>query len=126
MSAKIYIIFGAVLGFVVYLVLSHQSPTSDIAMDNMSPDPKNGKYIYAAAGCASCHVEKGSQNKLLLAGGQAFASPFGTFYAPNVSMSKTYGIGAWNQGQFVNAVRTGLSPEGKHYFRPSHIHPIQK
>ena len=116
MSAKIYIIFGAVSGFVVYLGLPHQSQTSDIALDNMPPDPKNGEYIYAAAGCASCRVEKGSQNKLLLAGGQAFASPFGAFYAPNVSMCKTYGIGGWNQRQFVNAVRTGLSPEGKHYF----------
>ena len=116
MGAKVYIIFSPVLVLVVYLGLSQKSPILDITLDNMPHDPKNGEYICAAAGCASYHVEKGSQNKLLLAGGQAFASPFGTFYAPNVSVSKTYGIGGWSKGPFGNGVRTGLSPEGTHYF----------
>ena len=80
------------------------------------PDPINGKCIYTAAGCASCHIEKGSENKFILAGGQAFKSPFGTFYAPNVSMSKKYGIGNWTQSQFATAVRPGLNPKGQYYF----------
>ena len=82
----------------------------------MPPDPINGKYIYTAAGCASCHIEKGSENKFILAGGQAFKSPFGTFYAPNVSMSKKYGIGNWTQSRFVAAIHSGLNPKGQHIF----------
>ena len=69
---------------------SHQSPILDSSLANgIPPDPRNGKYIYTAAGCANCHIEKGSENKFILAGGQAFKSQFRTLYVPNVSMSKT-------------------------------------
>ena len=100
----------------VYFTLSHQSPILDGSLANGMPsDPINGKYIYTAAGCTSCHIEKGSENKFILAGGQAFKSPFDTLYEPNISMSKKYGIGNWTQSQFVTAVRSGLNPKGKHY-----------
>ena len=116
MISSKYIIFGAALAVAAYLALSHQSPKFDIALEDIKADPTNGEYVFTASGCASCHIEKGSQKKFILAGGQAFISPFGTFYAPNVSMSIENGIGAWTRAQFVTAVRSGLSPEGKHYF----------
>ena len=116
MRARKYIILFAAFGAAAYVTVSHQSPSFDFTLADMVPNSENGEYVYTAAGCASCHIEKGSQNKFILAGGQAFESPFGTFYAPNVSMSKTHGIGSWTQSQFVTAVRSGLSPEGQHYF----------
>ena len=116
MSATKYIVLSTNLLLVAYFILSHQSPNYDITLSDIAPDPVNGEYIYTAAGCASCHIKKGSENKFILAGGQAFVSPFGTFYAPNVSMSKQHGIGSWTQSQFVTAVRSGLSPKGQHYF----------
>ena len=116
MSARKYILAFAALGTATYFGVSYQNPSFDIALADMAPDLANGEYVYTASGCASCHIEKGSQNKFILAGGQAFVSPFGTFYAPNVSMSKIHGIGSWTQSQFVTAVRSGLSPEGQHYF----------
>jgi hypothetical protein len=119
MSVKTYIILGAVLGTAAYFGLPHQSLSFDDNLTNITPDPENGEYVYTAAGCASYHIKKGSENKFTLAGGQAFVSPFGTFYAPNVSMSKTHGIGRWTQSQFITALRFGLSPERKHYFPAS-------
>ena len=116
MRARKYIILFAAFGAAAYVTVSHQSPSFDFTLADMEPNSENGEYVYTAAGCASCHIEKGSQNKFILAGGQAFQSPFGTFYAPNVSMSKIHGIGSWTQSQFVTAVRSGLSPEGQHYF----------
>ena len=77
---------------------------------------ENGAYVSDAAGCVSCHMVKGSEDRLSLAGGQSFNTNFGVFYAPNVSMSVTYGIGDWTLDQFATAVRDGVSPEGKHYF----------
>ena len=31
-------------------------------------------------------------------------------------MDKVYGIGTWSEKDFANAVRHGVSPEGKHYY----------
>ena len=85
---------------------------------NMSDtgDPEQGRYIYIASGCASCHIEKGSSDKFTLAGGQNFVTDFGVFYAPNISMSKEHGIGNWSLDDFSNAVRQGINPQGQHYF----------
>ena len=43
-------------------------------------------------------------------------SPFGTFYAPNISPDPADGIGRWTEAEFVTAVTKGISPAGSHYF----------
>jgi len=53
---------------------------------------------------------------LQLGGGLAIGSPFGTFYAPNISQDPTDGIGRWSETDFANAVMKGISPDGAHYF----------
>ena len=58
------------------------------------------------------HVKK----SLLLAGETAFETQVETFYTPNVSMSKEYGIGEWFLEDFYRAIKLGQSPEGKHYY----------
>ena len=52
----------------------------------------------------------------MLSGGQRFASPFGTFIAPNISTDPTHGIGGWSLADFASAVTRGVSPQGRHYF----------
>jgi hypothetical protein len=54
-------------------------------------------------------------DRLMLVGGQSFSTPFGMFYAPNILMSKDYGIGEWTLANFATAVRQGVSPDGNHY-----------
>ena len=83
---------------------------------NLSGDVAAGERIYYAAGCGSCHAAPGSDDKLVLAGGKRFETPYGAFIAPNISMDTTQGIGAWSQLQFASAVLEGTSPEGSHYF----------
>jgi mono/diheme cytochrome c family protein len=53
---------------------------------------------------------------LMLGGGLAIPSPFGTFYAPNISPDPVDGIGRWTEADFVGAVTKGISPAGFHYF----------
>ncbi|WP_027518981.1 cytochrome c [Bradyrhizobium sp. WSM1417] len=80
------------------------------------PDLANGQVIFNAGGCASCHAVPDQPDRLRLGGGVAIKSPFGTFYAPNISSDPTDGIGKWSEAEFVNAVMHGVSPDGQHYF----------
>lgn len=74
---------------------------------------ERGKYIFDAAGCFECHTEKGGA---LLAGGSALRTPFGTFYAPNITPDPDHGIGKWSEADFIRALSEGKSPDGQHYF----------
>lgn len=80
------------------------------------PDIANGEVMFNAGGCASCHAVPEQSDRTRLGGGVAVKSPFGTFYAPNISPDPTYGIGKWTDTDFVNAVMRGVSPDGQHYF----------
>ena len=50
-----------------------------------TPDLANGLTTFNAGGCSSCHAVPGQPDRLRLGGGLAIPSPFGTFYAPNIS-----------------------------------------
>lgn len=79
-------------------------------------DVSNGLTTFNAGGCSSCHAVPGQPDRLRLGGGLAIPSPFGTFYAPNISPDPVDGIGRWSEAAFVRAVTQGISPNGVHYF----------
>lgn len=79
-------------------------------------DPARGKLVFAAGDCASCHASPGQPDRLHLGGGQALASPFGTFYVPNISPDPRDGIGGWQAKDLANALLSGVSPDGSHYY----------
>ncbi len=81
-----------------------------------APNLANGQIIFNAGGCSSCHAVPNQPDRLRLGGGLAIPSPFGTFYAPNISPDPADGIGRWSEADFVNAVTRGISPHGTHYF----------
>ena len=72
-----------------------------------------GEYLVRAGGCFSCHTAAGGQK---LAGGRALATPFGTFYSPNITPDPETGIGRWTDAQFRRALREGVGPDGANYF----------
>jgi len=72
-----------------------------------------GEYLVRAGGCFSCHTAAGGQP---LAGGRALATPFGTFYSPNITPDPDTGIGRWTDAQFLRALREGVRPDGANYF----------
>lgn len=74
-----------------------------------------GKYIFNLSGCAGCHTDKKSSGALL-AGGRKFKTEFGTFYSPNITPDKKFGIGKWNYADFTRAMREGISPDGSNYY----------
>ncbi len=82
----------------------------------LTGDAEHGAEVFWAAGCASCHKAKGSEDATTLPGGQQFKTPFGTFVAPNISSDPTHGIGSWDVTDFASAVLKGTSPDGQHYY----------
>lgn len=74
-----------------------------------------GEILFAAGGCANCHTDKKAKGPMA-AGGRPIKTPFGTFFAPNITPDRTYGIGGWTDAQFIRAMRDGVAPDGSHYF----------
>ncbi|WP_025046188.1 c-type cytochrome [Sulfitobacter mediterraneus] len=107
-------VIGAGLGW----FLTAPDPLDPAFGARLTADPEAGALVFAAGGCVSCHAAPGAEgdDKQVLAGGLAFASDFGTFYAPNISPDPNAGIGAWSLPGFARAVTRGVSPEGQHYY----------
>lgn len=104
------------IGAGVGLWLTHPERVDPADFENLKDDLANGELVFHAAGCHSCHAPPGNHKDAVLAGGQAFPSDFGTFYAPNISSDSNHGIGGWTLVEFANAVKKGVSPDGKHYY----------
>jgi mono/diheme cytochrome c family protein len=81
-------------------------------------DAARGVTLFWAGGCAGCHAARGARGdeRLRLGGGQALATPFGTFSVPNISPDPADGIGGWSDADFANAMLRGVSPDGRHYY----------
>jgi mono/diheme cytochrome c family protein len=120
MRRRIFLGVGvaAVIGACVYWALTGPwiSLADTVTLPAYTPDLANGLVAFNAGGCASCHAVPDQPDRLKLGGGLAIPSPFGTFYAPNISPDKTDGIGNWTEANFVTAVTKGVSPRGTHYF----------
>lgn len=111
------LVFGLfVLGALSLLSFIPPADAQQNKMREVRGDPKNGAYVFRAAGCNSCHLGKDKGLKSGLSGGEEFKTPFGIFYAPNVSMSEKYGIGKWTYSDFYRSLKSGVNPEGKHYY----------
>lgn len=80
-----------------------------------SGDATRGKYLFDAAGCGGCHTDT-KHKGAFLAGGLRLQTPFGSFYSPNITPHKEYGIGNWSDDDFVRAATYGIGPDGRHYF----------
>jgi mono/diheme cytochrome c family protein len=78
-------------------------------------DAERGAYLLRLGGCVSCHTDE-RDGAPFLAGGRALATPFGTFYAPNITPDPEVGIGGWSSGDFVRAMTEGASPGGHPYY----------
>jgi mono/diheme cytochrome c family protein len=107
---------AAIIGLGVYGWLTAATGISAQSLPAHTPNPANGVLVFNAGGCASCHAVPNQPDRLKLGGGLAIPSPFGTFYAPNISPDEKDGIGRWTEAEFVTAVTRGVSPGGTHYF----------
>ncbi len=74
---------------------------------------KRGEYLFNISSCSECHTQ---DPRKPLAGGKELVTPFGKFYAPNITPDPFTGIGLWTENEFLQAFRNGKSPSGKSYY----------
>src|SRR5215469_15950275 len=111
LALVIIIICGA-----AFWVLTTPASVSASALAPHTADLANGRTMFEAGGCASCHAVPKQDDRTRLGGGLALKTAFGTFYAPNISPDPNDGIGRWQEIDFVTALWKGTSPVGQHYF----------
>ncbi|HVV41645.1 MAG TPA: cytochrome c [Nitrobacter sp.] len=118
MLRRLLIAIGCIIvvaaGMFWWLTIPAVVPAS--ALPTYTPNLANGLVVFNAGGCSSCHAVPKQPDRTKLGGGLAIASPFGTFYVPNISPDPVDGIGRWSEADFVTALTRGTSPEGTHYF----------
>ncbi len=109
-----------VAGFVAFWTVTIPATVPASALPAYTPNVANGKTMFDAGGCASCHaVPNKDQDKVdrtRLGGGLALPTSFGTFYAPNISPDPNDGIGRWSEANFVSALWDGTARGGEHLF----------
>jgi mono/diheme cytochrome c family protein len=107
---------AAFLGLAGFWFLTIPSVIPARALEPRTANPDNGRTMFYAGGCTSCHAIPGEADKTRLGGGLGLGSPFGTFYAPNISSDPDAGIGRWSEAEFVTAMVKGTSASGQHYY----------
>jgi mono/diheme cytochrome c family protein len=107
---------AAIIGAAVFWFITAPATVAASALPAHAPDLGNGRTMFYAGGCAACHAVPNQADKTRLGGGLALKSPFGIFYAPNISPHPSDGIGAWSEADFVTAMGKGTSPAGTHYY----------
>lgn len=108
------------VGLAAFWVLTIPASVPASALPPYTPNLANGKTMFNAGGCASCHaVPNADPDKVdptRLGGGLALPCPFGTFYVPNISPDPQDGIGRWSEADFVSAMWDGTAPGGQHLY----------
>jgi mono/diheme cytochrome c family protein len=104
---------GIGLAVGLLLLLLAGAPAAGAAID--ATIVARGAYLADAADCAACHTDiaHGGQP---YAGGRAIATPFGTFYSPNITPDPQTGIGRWTEAQFLRALHDGVRSDGANLF----------
>jgi mono/diheme cytochrome c family protein len=97
------------------LTAPRKLPASALAA-GYHPNLANGQLMFTVGNCSACHTAPGQTDRTQLAGGLRLTSPFGTFITPNISPDPRYGIGAWSEFEFVDAMKRGVGRHGEHLY----------
>ena len=109
------VLVGGLVGLCVFGYLMLAVPVGPGMAGAVTGDAENGRYLLQVSGCITCHSDpKGGGAEL--AGGAAIKTPFGRFYAPNITLHEDDGIGGWTLDDFAVALRDGRAPDGSPYY----------
>ena len=116
----VLVALAAILAMVVWVFNGPQDPSA--ATDTSTPAERagdspalveRGRYLAAAANCATCHTRPGGAP---FSGGVAFETPFGTIYSSNITQDAEQGIGKWTLQDLARALHEGISAKGYRLF----------
>src|SRR5262249_17693451 len=106
----------AVIGAAAFWVITIPATVPASALAPYAPDLDNGKTMFLAGGCASCHATPNQEDKTRLGGGLGLKTRFGMFFPPNTPLAGDAGIGGGSEANFVSAMGRGTAPDGSHYY----------
>ncbi len=111
---------GAIFVLAAIWILTLPAVVSAAALPPHTPNLANGETMFNIGGCSSCHAVPNDNpekvDRMRLGGGLALKSPFGVFYAPNISSDARDGIGNWSEANFVTALWKGTSDHGTNLY----------
>ncbi len=112
------ILAGVLVAGAFYVAIMPQKLSRQDFIATAAQDPARGEAVFWMGGCASCHAAPGStgSDRLVLSGGLAIESDFGTFHAPNISPDPEHGIGQWSELDFANALLEGVGRHGENLY----------
>ena len=113
------VLIGLFTGTGALVYLFQPLTKKPLSFTGLKGNVQRGAYLARASGCFACHTKKKGP---VLAGGDPVITPFGTFYAPNITMHLKEGIGKWTLENFSSALTHGLSPKGESYY-PVFLYP---
>jgi len=83
-----------------------------------------GRDLVTLGNCEGCHTVQGAVSAF--AGGRSIPTPFGTFFAPNITQNTRYGIGRWSADDFWSALHNGYAPGRKLLYPTFPIHQLHQ
>jgi mono/diheme cytochrome c family protein len=96
------------------LVLAATFATLQVAHAASDPDLiKRGEYVAITGDCTACHTTPGGKP---FAGGLSLQTPLGAVMSPNITPSKTHGIGNYTLAQFSPRCARGFASDGAHLY----------
>jgi mono/diheme cytochrome c family protein len=111
------IIVSLIALFLIYVQFTYRQtfepPLTGITSSRDSSTIARGKYlVLGSAHCYTCHMpdsilRQGFTERMM--GGQAFETPFATFYTPNITSDKETGIGNFTDEQLARAIRYNVN-----------------
>jgi mono/diheme cytochrome c family protein len=111
---------GAIVALAAVWILTLPAVVPASALPPHTPNLANGETMFNIGGCSSCHALPNTNpekvDRKRLGGGLALKSPFGVFYAPNISSDPKDGIGGWSEANFVTALWKGTSNYGTNLY----------
>jgi len=75
-----------------------------------STEIERGRELVLLGDCQGCHTAQGGR---AFAGRRGIPTPFGTFFAPNITPDDATGIGSWTEADFWHALHNGYARDGK-------------
>ncbi len=106
----------AAVGVIGFAIVTTPQVVPAQALGPHTPNPENGRTMFLAGNCGSCHASPNQDDATRLGGGIGLKSAFGTFYPPNISPHPQDGIGTWSEADFVTAMVKGTSPDRWHLY----------
>ncbi|MFD0979890.1 c-type cytochrome [Tropicimonas aquimaris] len=100
------------------LWFTRPDPLPSDLVTGVQGDAGAGRNVFLAAGCASCHADRGAeaQEAPLLSGGRRLTTDYGTFISPNISPDPVHGIGGYSIADLASVLKRGVTPDGRHLY----------